>query len=825
MDKRTLLFILCMAATFFFVNYYFTEQRDKQQSELVKQQQVQKAEQRTKDEASSASRIASVSSLPIAELYEDAEGTAFLANGVIDNGAVLVLAWAEDLPSTVYYKAHESQEPPTALQLISTPDAIGSPVLYASTSKSKIDAVKLSQEGTYDIQLIDSAPGNATPMIYLGEYKNGQFGLPFAGPKNIAIAVYQTAKGYLPMGIYNPTSRLFSSLETFPAISSNLAFEQPSAPKKAASSQKAKEEFYVLENEYVQLVFSNYGGALAEINLPFQSSKDKESVVREIEFDRTIKKDYSFNDHFPANPYYIPGKSPKGPFSLTEKTPVGGYYPLIRRSLVLSANGNVLPIPPRYYSMNIVSDYPETAELVYEVKKFDDKHIVFEAVQQMRRITKTFSLIEHPAKDLSSSIEAPYVFSLSIQVDGDSKGLSLTSGIPEVELMSGGPSPSLKYMINRKGKADVSQIDLPKEKETLTVTSLYPDWVSNSNGYLGIIIDPQSQIGAGYRVQYVSGTAAPTRLIEIDQQYERFKPADYPGYNLLLPLNSNGGQMQFRVFAGPYQDEILKSLDETFSDPITGTNPNYAASQSFHGWFSFISEPFAKFLFILLNFFHSLTNSWALSIILLTVALRVMLYPLNAWSFRSMKRMQMIAPEVAAIQAKYKKEPKKAQIEVMNLYREKKVNPFTGCFPILIQMPFLIGMFDLLKSTFALRGASFIPGWIDNLTAPDVLFSWSYPIFFIGTEFHLLPILLGLVMFLQQKMSSTTPKDKNLLTDQQKQQKMMGNIMVIVFSVMFYHFPSGLNIYWLSSMLLGILQQWFTNRQLEKAKGKLIVEK
>jgi YidC/Oxa1 family membrane protein insertase len=193
-----------------------------------------------------------------------------------------------------------------------------------------------------------------------------------------------------------------------------------------------------------------------------------------------------------------------------------------------------------------------------------------------------------------------------------------------------------------------------------------------------------------------------------------------------------------------------------------------------------------------------------------------------------MKRMQMIAPEVAAIQAKYKKEPKKAQIEVMNLYREKKVNPFTGCFPILIQMPFLIGMFDLLKSTFALRGASFIPGWIDNLTAPDVLFSWSYPIFFIGTEFHLLPILLGLVMFLQQKMSSTTPKDKNLLTDQQKQQKMMGNIMVVVFAVMFYHFPSGLNIYWLSSMLLGILQQWFTNRQLEKAKGKgpkVIVEK
>ncbi len=216
-----------------------------------------------------------------------------------------------------------------------------------------------------------------------------------------------------------------------------------------------------------------------------------------------------------------------------------------------------------------------------------------------------------------------------------------------------------------------------------------------------------------------------------------------------------------------------------------------------------------------MSFFHSITGSWGISIILLTVALRVMLYPLNAWSTKSMLKMQQLQPEIQAIQEKYKKDPKKAQLEVTNLYMSRGVNPVSGCFPLLIQLPFLIGMFDLLKSTFVLRGAPFIPGWINNLAAPDVLFSWQTPIFFIGNQFHLLPILLGAVMFIQQRFMSSAPKDPSAMTDQQRQQRTMGTLMTVVFAVMFYHFPSGLNIYWLSSMLLGILQQWWTQKKFK----------
>ncbi|MBI3211999.1 MAG: membrane protein insertase YidC, partial [Simkania negevensis] len=192
-------------------------------------------------------------------------------------------------------------------------------------------------------------------------------------------------------------------------------------------------------------------------------------------------------------------------------------------------------------------------------------------------------------------------------------------------------------------------------------------------------------------------------------------------------------------------------------------------------------------------------------------------------SIKSTLKLQEISPKISKIQEKHKKDPKRAQLEVMQAYKEHKVNPFGGCLPLIIQMPFLIGMFDLLKSTFSLRGVSFIPGWIDNLTAPDVLFSWSYPIFFFGTEFHLLPFLLGVVMYFQQKLSSSQSVQKGPLSDQQKQQQKMGSIMTIVFTFLFYSFPSGLNIYWLSSMLLAIFQQLYASKRKGNTSKKITV--
>ena len=595
-----------------------------------------------------------------------------------------------------------------------------------------------------------------------------------------------------------------------PSESSTTETHSETAPTSSfiskTSSQKPAELFYLLENDYQQLLFSNYGAALAEINLPFKTKQNQKSAVLEIGLDREMAAQHPYNAHFPSRPYLSADVHTPLSFTHHEAGPIGGYYPLLRRDLIQQAPRQSIKIPPQYYALNILSDSTDLADLAYEVKKMDRHSITFEAVQPHRKITKTFSLGKEGE-------EGPYCLALDLKIEGDARGLWLTSGIPEVEWISGGPAPALKYRITRNQKPEVEKIDLPND--TLTVSSAYPDWICNSNGFLGMILDPIKRgSDSGYRVQYAQGNQVPSRLLEIDQQYERYKAADLPGFATLLPIKAKAGETHFRFFAGPFDGNVLEQLDAQYSDSTTGYNPDYIACQTMHGWFTFISEPFSKFLLVLMKFFHFLTGSWGFSIILLTVSLRLMLYPLNAWSTKSMTRLQQIAPEVAVIQEKHKKDPRKAQLEVMALYRERGINPASGCLPLLIQMPFLIGMFDLLKSSFALRGAPFIPGWIDDLTAPDVVFSWEKPIFFIGTAFHLLPFLLGAVMFAQQRFMSSAPKDPAFMTDQQRQQKAMGSIMTLVMTLMFYNFPSGLNIYWLSSMLLGMLQQWYTSKTL-----------
>ncbi len=591
--------------------------------------------------------------------------------------------------------------------------------------------------------------------------------------------------------------------------------EQQIAPAAAApqpSSPTTAQQYYVLENAYQQIVISTLGGAVAEINLPLKTEKEQKSIVLPIEFDRTMEKDYPYNDYYPSFPSYV---LKDGQATLQEGS-LGGYYPLLRRS-ILGPNNNVQFLTPaEHYAFATVSSDPTIAKLSYKVTSYEKDLIQLEASDSYRRIVKTYSF---PA----DKTDAPYCFDLSIRIEGDARDVWITTGVPEVELISDNFSPSLKYLLQRNQKNQVENISLPKGSTAFT--SVNPTWLSNSNGFLGLIVNPLNEMGSGFKVQTLSGASAPTRLSIIDAHYDLYPADKYPGYEILLPLKNVSSQTTtIRVFAGPYEDTIFKRLDTTFIDPTTGSDPSYISALSFQGWFTFISEPFAKFLFILMKLFYKVTSSWGISIILLTIALRVMLYPLNGWSIKSSLRMQQIAPQVTAIQEKYKKDPKRAQLEVVALYREKGVNPLTGCFPILIQIPFLIGMFDLLKSAFDLRGATFIPGWINNLTSPDIVFSWNYPIIFFGTDFHLLPFLLGAVMYCQQKFSSPLPKDKKLLTDQQKQQKMMGNIMVIVFTVMFYHFPSGLNLYWLSSMALGILQQWFTNKRIKNTSTTITIK-
>lgn len=200
--------------------------------------------------------------------------------------------------------------------------------------------------------------------------------------------------------------------------------------------------------------------------------------MRPIAFDRIIEKNFPQNSHFPNFPYFT---SDKKAGEKTNKPTVGGYYPLLRRTLFNAQDIPVSFVEPKFYALNIVSSDMNLATQPYHLKKLEKDLIEFELVQPNRRITKVFSFSKDPSL-------SPYCIEVMIKIDGDTRGLWLTTGVPEVELISGNAAPTLKYrMLRGSKKAQIEQLSLPKNE---IMNSIPADWICNSNGFLGLILDP-----------------------------------------------------------------------------------------------------------------------------------------------------------------------------------------------------------------------------------------------------------------------------------------------------------------------------------------------
>ena len=210
-----------------------------------------------------------------------------------------------------------------------------------------------------------------------------------------------------------------------------------------------------------------------------------------------------------------------------------------------------------------------------------------------------------------------------------------------------------------------------------------------------------------------------------------------------------------------------------------------------------------------LNLFHGWLPNYGIAIILLTILVRVIFWPLTHKSTVGMKKMQEIQPLMKEIQAKYKDNPQRLQQETWALYKDKKVNPMSSCLPMLIQIPVFIALFNVLRSAVELRYAPFL--WIADLSEPEGLFASWFP--FGGL--NILPILMAATMALQSALTPSTG-DKN-------QQKMMMVFMPIMMLVMFYSFPSALSLYWTLSQVFSIVQMWLIRRQTAEKKGDVLV--
>ncbi|WP_119290262.1 membrane protein insertase YidC [Azohydromonas sediminis] len=209
-----------------------------------------------------------------------------------------------------------------------------------------------------------------------------------------------------------------------------------------------------------------------------------------------------------------------------------------------------------------------------------------------------------------------------------------------------------------------------------------------------------------------------------------------------------------------------------------------------YGWFTILAKP----LFWLLYELHALIGNWGWAIVALVVLLKIAFYWLNASAYRSMAKMKAIGPRMMEMRERLKDKPQLLQQEMMKLYREEKVNPLGGCLPILVQMPFFIALYWVLLSSVEMRNAPWI-GWITDLSSIDPYF--------------ILPLLMTASTLFQTWLNPTPPDPV--------QAKLMW-IMPLVFSIMFFFFPAGLVLYWLTNNVLSIAQQWWINRQLGVTK-------
>ena len=222
-----------------------------------------------------------------------------------------------------------------------------------------------------------------------------------------------------------------------------------------------------------------------------------------------------------------------------------------------------------------------------------------------------------------------------------------------------------------------------------------------------------------------------------------------------------------------------------------------------YGNFDFISVS----LLAVLRFFYIVTHNWGLALILLSLFIYFVLYPLTLKQMHSMKQMQELQPQIEALRRVCKDNPQRLNKETMELYRKHKVNPLGGCLPMILQIPVFFGLYQALSRSIVLKGARFL--WIKDLAEPDRLLMLGNPLPFIGKEINLLPILMSIAMFFQQKVSL---KSASATSAGAEQQKMMAVIFPIMFGFIFYHFPSGLALYWFFSTLLSVLSQWKTLR-------------
>ncbi|GAB4369144.1 MAG: membrane protein insertase YidC [Deltaproteobacteria bacterium] len=370
-----------------------------------------------------------------------------------------------------------------------------------------------------------------------------------------------------------------------------------------------------------------------------------------------------------------------------------------------------------------------------------------------------------------------YEFHLEQKIaNGPSGSLRLRPGVDLSQTFTGelkGDSYSFHgAVVDTKGKVDRYK---PKDIDKGKIPDAPVRWAAADAKYFTLIVFPSKELSVA-------------KASRVDEEGIRLSLADSP--TVLGPNEVTA--LSMKVFMGPKEYSLLQSAGKDLELLVD------------YGWFSFLAKP----LVWLLSASNRVTGNYGIDIIFLTILIKILFYPLTQKSMASMKKMQELAPVINKLKEKYKDDKMRQNQEMMNLYKTYNINPMSGCLPMILQIPVFIALYKGLLVAIELRHSPFFL-WINDLSAPEHL--WDIAVAGYTIPIRLLPLLMGISMFFQQKLSPSGGMDPT-------QQKMM-MFLPLIFTFMFWGFPTGLTIYWLVNNLLSIGQQILQNRQSAAEKA------
>ena len=558
---------------------------------------------------------------------------------------------------------------------------------------------------------------------------------------------------YPPQPIPLETNRLASAtnqttantnLSAGAAPSSGVSTSAPTSGRFVESEEP--EKLLTIENDYARYVFTSYGGGLKLIEL----KKYPESVACRSRNGSSIKRFATLNTKAPVPAFALVG------------------------SETLQGDGN-FSLTTNYGGVRAEKTLPNGARLVKEFQ-LGTNYLLSVIV---RLENPTAQALQLPAQELVIGTATPLD-------PGDNGTLMAMQWYDGVNAQSVGEP----WFANRTFGCFPGT---PRTEYLPGTTNVV--WAAVYNRFFTMIVAPPTNtpapqvIARHVNLPPPSAEEVAANPKAVDKPFGFQSAFVYPAMTL-APKQTV--ERRFDIFAGPKE---YKTLDRLAS--LLGNNMDLV--MGFGGFFGF----FARLLLLSMNGLYALGLSYALTIIVITVIIKVLFWPLTQMSTRSMKRMQALQPQVKAIQEKYKDDPKKMNQKMMELWKQNKVNPAAGCLPMLIQLPIFFGFYRMLQTAIELRGARFL--WACDLSQADTV--WVIP----GLNFPLnpLPLIMGATQIWQMRLTPPSPGVDPV------QQKMM-QYMPLIFLFILYNFSSGLTLYWTVQNLLTIAQMKLTRASSAK---------